>query len=83
MDEIMDVIDVEEIIKERQMSIPFINRGIKHPCAQFADNMLMLYAYDPYFRKPPRIDEKFSVNQRFSIKSELELKFADFMFNKI
>jgi hypothetical protein len=39
IDEIDDAVDVEEIVKEWQMSIPFINRGMKHPCAQFADNM--------------------------------------------
>jgi hypothetical protein len=33
MDEIDDAVDVEEIVKEWQMSIPFINRGMKHPCA--------------------------------------------------
>jgi hypothetical protein len=37
MDEIYDAIDVEEIIKEWQMSVPFINREMKHPCAQFAE----------------------------------------------
>jgi hypothetical protein len=57
MNEIEDAIDVEEIVKEWQMSVPFINRGMKHPCAQFADNMPMSYADDPYFRKPPIIDE--------------------------
>jgi hypothetical protein len=31
-DEIEDAIDVEEIVKEWQMFIPFINRGMKHPC---------------------------------------------------
>jgi hypothetical protein len=33
MDEIEDAIDVEEIVKEWQMSVPFINRGMKHSCA--------------------------------------------------
>jgi hypothetical protein len=33
MNKIENVIDVEEIVKEWQMSVPFINRGIKHPCA--------------------------------------------------
>jgi hypothetical protein len=33
MDEIKDEIDVEEIVKEWQIFFPFINRGIKHPCA--------------------------------------------------
>jgi hypothetical protein len=33
MDEIDDAVDVEEIVKEWQMSIPFINRGMKHTCA--------------------------------------------------
>jgi hypothetical protein len=40
--------------------------------------MPMPYADDPYFRKPPRIDEQFGVNQQFSTKSELKLKIADF-----
>jgi hypothetical protein len=31
-DEIEDAIDVEEIVKEWQMFVPFINRGMKHPC---------------------------------------------------
>jgi predicted AAA+ superfamily ATPase len=30
MDEIEYAIDVEEIVKEWQMSVPFINRGMKH-----------------------------------------------------
>jgi hypothetical protein len=30
-DEIEDAMDVEEIVKEWQMSVPFINRGMKHP----------------------------------------------------
>jgi hypothetical protein len=33
MDEIEDVIDIEKIIKDWQMFVPFINWGIKHPCA--------------------------------------------------
>jgi hypothetical protein len=33
MNEIEDAIDVEEIVKERQMFVPFINRGMKHLCA--------------------------------------------------
>jgi hypothetical protein len=70
MNEIDDAVDVEEIIKKWQMSIPFINRGMKHMCAQFADNTSMSYADEPYFRKPPRINEQFGVGQRFSTKSE-------------
>jgi hypothetical protein len=61
MDEIEDAIDVEEIVKEWQMSIPFINRWMQHPCEQFADNAPMPYADDPYFRTPPRNDEEFGV----------------------
>jgi hypothetical protein len=57
MDEIENAIDVKDIVKEWQISISFINRGMKHPCAQFADNTIMMYADEPYFRKPPRIDE--------------------------
>jgi MuDR family transposase len=38
----------------------------------------MSYGDDPYFRKPPRIDEQFGVSQQFSTKSELKLKIADF-----
>jgi hypothetical protein len=33
MDEIDDAVDVEEIVKEWQIFIPFINRGMKYPCA--------------------------------------------------
>jgi hypothetical protein len=33
LDEIDDAVDVEEIVKEWQMFVPFINRGMKHPCA--------------------------------------------------
>jgi hypothetical protein len=33
MDEIEDAIDVEEIVKEWQIFVPFINQEIKHPCA--------------------------------------------------
>jgi hypothetical protein len=32
MDEIYDAIDVEEIVKEWWMSVPFINWRMKHPC---------------------------------------------------
>jgi hypothetical protein len=60
------------------MSIPFINRGMKHPCAQFTDNTSMPYADEPYESKPPRIDEQFGVGQQFSTKSELKVKIADF-----
>jgi hypothetical protein len=70
MNEIDDVVDVEEIVKKWQMSIPFINRGMKHMYAQFVDNTSMSYADEPYFRKPPRINEQFGVGQRFSTKSE-------------
>jgi hypothetical protein len=38
----------------------------------------MTYADEPYFRKPPRIDEQFGVGQQFSTKSELKVKIADF-----
>jgi MuDR family transposase len=78
MDEIDDAVDVGEIVKEWQMFIPFINRGMKHPCTQFTDNTPMSYADEPYFRKPPRIDEQFGVGQQFSTKSELKVKIADF-----
>jgi hypothetical protein len=60
------------------MYVPFINRGMKHPCAQFADNTPMSYADEPYFRKPLRIDEQFGVGQQFSTKSELKVKITDF-----
>jgi hypothetical protein len=32
MDEIEDATDVKEIVKEWQMFVPFINRGMKHSC---------------------------------------------------
>jgi hypothetical protein len=73
-----DAVDVEEIVKEWQISVPFINRGMKHPCAQFADNVSMSYADEPYCRKPRRIDEQFGVGQQFSTKSELKVKIVDF-----
>jgi hypothetical protein len=57
MDEIEDAIDVEEIVKELQMLVSFINRRMKHQCTQFADNIPMSYADEPYFRKSLRIDE--------------------------
>jgi MuDR family transposase len=38
----------------------------------------MSYADEPYFRKPPRIDEQFGVGQQFSTKSELKVKIVDF-----
>jgi hypothetical protein len=56
-DEIEDAMNVEEIVKEWQIFIPFINRGMKHPCTQFADNTPMPHTVEPYFRKPHRIDE--------------------------
>jgi hypothetical protein len=77
-DEIEDAMDVEEIVKEWQMYIPFINWRMKHPCTQFTDNTPMLYADEPYFCKSPRIDEQFGVCQQFSTKSELKVKIADF-----
>jgi hypothetical protein len=42
----------------------------------------MLYADEPYFRKPPRIDEQFGVGQQFSTKSELKVKIANFHFQR-
>jgi hypothetical protein len=42
----------------------------------------MLYADEPYFRKPPRIDEQFGVGQQFSTKSELKVKIANFYFQR-
>jgi hypothetical protein len=78
IDEIEDVIYVEEIVKEWQMSVLFINRGMKHSCTQFANNTPMAYPSEPYFHKPPRIDEQFGVGQQFSTKSELKVKIADF-----
>jgi hypothetical protein len=77
MDEINDTY-VEEIVKEWQIFIHFINRGMKHLCAQFADNTPMSYADEPYFHKPPKIDEQCGVGQQFSIKSELKMKIVDF-----
>jgi hypothetical protein len=38
----------------------------------------MSYADEPYFRKPPRIDEYFGVGQQFLTNSELKVKIADF-----
>jgi MuDR family transposase len=38
----------------------------------------MSYADEPYFRKPPRIDEQFGVGQQFSTKSELKVKIINF-----
>jgi hypothetical protein len=66
MDEIDDAVDVEEIVKEWQISVLFINRGMKHPCAQFTDNTQMSYADELYFHKPSRIDEQFGVGQHFN-----------------
>jgi hypothetical protein len=34
INEIEDEIDVEKIVKQWQIFVPFINRGMKHPCAQ-------------------------------------------------
>jgi hypothetical protein len=33
MDKIEDAINVERIVQEYQISVPFINRGIKHQCS--------------------------------------------------
>jgi hypothetical protein len=33
MDETDDTVDVEEIVREWKMFVPFINRGMKHQCA--------------------------------------------------
>jgi hypothetical protein len=60
------------------MFVPFINRGMKHPCTQFGDNTPMSYANEAYFRKPSRIDEQFGVGQQFRTKSELKVKIANF-----
>lgn len=37
MEDIEDEIDIQNIIKEWQSSVPFINRGLQHPCRQFRD----------------------------------------------
>jgi MuDR family transposase len=78
MNKFEDVIDVEEIVKEWQIYVPFINRRMKHSCAQFADNTPKPYADEPYFCKPSRIDEQFGVGQQFSTKLELKVKISDF-----
>jgi hypothetical protein len=57
MDKIEDAIDVEEIVKWWQMSVPFIKQGMKNLCAKFADNTPMSYADELYFHKPSRIYE--------------------------
>jgi hypothetical protein len=49
MDEIEDDIYVEGIVKEWQMYVPFINRGMKHSCVQFADNTPISYADELIF----------------------------------
>jgi hypothetical protein len=77
-DEIEDAMNVEEIVKERQIFVPFINRGMKHLCTQFPDNTPMSYADEPYFHKPHRIDEQFGVGQQFRTKPELKVKIIDF-----
>jgi hypothetical protein len=38
----------------------------------------MSYIDEPYFRKSPKIDEQFGVDQQFSTKSELKVKIVDF-----
>jgi hypothetical protein len=55
---------------------------MNHICAQFADNTPMTYADEPYFYKPPRIDEEFGVGQQFSIKSELKVRITDFYIQR-
>jgi MuDR family transposase len=60
------------------MYVPFINQGMKHLCTQFADNTHMSYTDEPYFHKPPKIDEQYGVGQQFRTKSELKVKITDF-----
>ena len=84
VDEIEGVEDVEdeahvsEIVNEWQMSIPFIKRGMQHPCGQFSNNQDMPYADEPYYRKPTRLDMEFQAGQQFVSKTELKNKLAAF-----
>jgi MuDR family transposase len=40
--------------------------------------MPMSYVDEPYFCKPPGIDEQFGVDQQFRTKLELKMKIVDF-----
>jgi len=82
MAEIEDEIRVQEILKEWQMSIPFINRGLQHPCPAFNDDVPMPYKDEAFFGNPPRLDGPFSVGQMFESKAELKSKLFGFAMKK-
>ena len=82
MEDIEDEIDVENILKEWQASIPFVNRGLQHPCRQFRDDEPMPVADEPYYRKPIRSDAEFFIGQQFPSKKQLKIKLAEFHLPK-
>lgn len=61
--------DVNEIVSEWQMSIPFISRGRQHPCAQFNDKQPMSYQDEPFYKKNIRLDVGFQPSQQFISKT--------------
>jgi len=78
MDEAEAEMNAQEILKDWHESIPFLNRGPKHPCSSFNDEMPMPYADRAFFANPPRLDEKFAEGQMFESKAKLISKLAKF-----
>ena len=77
-----DTREVERILSEWRKSVPFINRGMKHPCPSFNDDSEGPYADDPYYRKPRRLDEEFGEGQIFQTKKDLIGKLASFHISR-
>ena len=77
-----DASEVERILSEWQKSVPFINRGMKHPCPSFNDDSEGPYADNPYYRKPRRLDEEFGEGQIFQTKKDLIGKLVSFHISR-
>jgi len=70
-EEIENEIGVQEILKEWRNSIPFVNRGMRHPCADFNSQEPMPYKDRGFFGSTPILDDPLSQGQRFQTKEHL------------
>ena len=70
-EEIENEMDVQEILKEWRNSIPFVNRDLRHPCAEFNLQESMPYKDQGFFGNTRRLDDSLSEGQRFSSKEHL------------
>ena len=84
MDEVEAEMNAQEILKNWHQSIPFINRGIRHPCSSFHDQEPMPYKDRAFLGEPPRLDEKFGEGQMFESKAKLKSElFSFFLANNM